>query len=88
MNDHCDNFDDDSIEDAFDDDFGLEVSLDEDTGIEEEPTNDMCDDEFTVEDAVMTGMNIHFKDSRTPIESSTNIIPDFIVKHFQIISHS
>ncbi|MFH1738081.1 MAG: hypothetical protein ABIH23_03675 [bacterium] len=48
--------DDDSIEDSFDDDFGPEDSCEDDSGIEIEPIGDeMCDDEFTVKDAVILG---------------------------------
>jgi len=57
---------DDSFEDGFDDgefmddsdgDFGSEDSFDEDSEIKNEPTgDDICEDEFTVEDAVMTGI--------------------------------
>ena len=55
--DNGDFMDDDSFEDGFDDDFGSEDSLDDDSGIENEPTgDDICDDEFTVEDAVMSGI--------------------------------
>ena len=59
MDDYYDDFgddfmDDDSMEDSFDDDFGSEDSLD-DGGIEDEPTDDVCDNEFTMKDAVILG---------------------------------
>ncbi len=44
--------DDDSIEDAFDDDFGQRIPSMM-IGIEDEPTDDMCEDEFTMKDAVI-----------------------------------
>ena len=54
--DFDDGFDDGDFMDDSDGDFEAEDSLD-DGGIEEEPTgDDVCDDEFTVEDAVMTGI--------------------------------
>lgn len=48
--------DGDFFEDS-DGDFGSEDLPDDDSAIENEPTgDDICDDEFTVEDAVMAGV--------------------------------
>ena len=61
MEDFFDNFDDgefmddDSMEDSFDDDFGSEDSLDHSPEIEDESTDDVCDDEFTMKGAVILG---------------------------------
>ncbi len=46
--------DDDSIEEEFDDDFPLDYSLDDVSGIKNEPTeDDICYEEFTTKDAVI-----------------------------------
>ena len=71
MDDYFDDFGDD-FSDDFDDDFGddgdyfsdesddgfeMDEPLDDVSGIENEPTgDDICDDKFTVEDAVRTGI--------------------------------
>ena len=49
-----DGFDDGDFMDDSDGDFEAEDSLD-DSGIEDEPTNDIHDDEFTMKDAVILG---------------------------------
>lgn len=59
-----DEFYDDGFEDGFEDgdfmddsdgDFEADGPFDEDSGIEEEPRGNGCDNEFTVEDAVFIG---------------------------------
>ena len=48
--------DDDSFEDGFDENFNSEDLSNDDSGIEEESTGgDMCDDEFTMKDAIFLG---------------------------------
>ena len=57
--DFDDGFEDGDFMDDSDGDFEAEDSLDDDGGIEEEPiVEDVCDDEFTVEDAVFIGGTI------------------------------
>jgi hypothetical protein len=52
--------DDDAFEDAFDDDFGPDDSLDNDSGIEDEQSDDICEDEFTANEATMFGVGMGF----------------------------
>ncbi len=55
FDDFDDEFGDDSFEDGFDNDFGPEDSLDDDGEIEDAPRDNDCDDDFTMEDAVVLG---------------------------------
>jgi hypothetical protein len=59
MDDFYDNFEDgfedgDFMDDS-DGDFEMDDPFDEDSGIEGQSTDDMCDDEFTTKDAVILG---------------------------------
>jgi hypothetical protein len=59
MDDFYDDFDDEFEDGDFmddsDGDFETDDPFDEDSGIEEEPTDAICDDEFTTKDAVILG---------------------------------
>jgi hypothetical protein len=59
MDDFIDDFDDGFEDGDFmgdsDDDFEMDAPFDEDTGIEEEPIDDMQNDEIAMEDAVFIG---------------------------------
>ena len=55
FDDFDDGFEDSDFMDDSDGDFEAEDSLDDDGGIEDEPTDDMCDDDIPMEDAVFIG---------------------------------
>jgi hypothetical protein len=50
-----DGFEDGDFMDDSEGDFEMDDPFDQDTGIEKEPTDDMCDDEIPMEDAVFIG---------------------------------
>ena len=59
MDDIFDDFDD--VSDDSDDNLEMDDPLVDDSGIEEESTDDdMCDDEFTTKEAVIFGMAMNF----------------------------
>jgi len=55
FDDFDDGFEDGDFMDDSDGDFETDDPFDEDSGIEEEPTDDMCNDEIPMEDAVFIG---------------------------------
>ena len=52
--------DDDSFEDSFDDNFEPEDLSNDDTGIEDEQSDEICEDEFTANEALMFGVGMGF----------------------------
>ncbi len=58
--DDKDFMDDDSFEDGFDENLEPENLSNDDSGIEDEHTDDICDDEFTTKEAIIFGTAMNF----------------------------